>query len=260
MGFDRKTQISSALKKLRHKRHLSQAEMAKILDVSQPSFSLIETGKISLSAEKFLILIERFNLSLGDFINVKKKSPEHELQNALVRLGAKHLREISGVIISEDLQDCNEVIWRILSAPSHSRLVVFLAPVILKNISDVHFLAIYDRLTPIRKQNRLWWLVEQIYEAVTMRLNKDYLSRDLAQTYKKSQKILLKYKRAGEALQDLRGQRSSYDILDCEVISSDHVSRIREKSDDCAQRWRLLTGLTRSDFYNALVETDQYES
>lgn len=62
-----KRHIGRELKKIRQSRDYTQKEMAHLLMISQPKLSLIESGKLSLSAQQMFFVIERFNLQPNHF-------------------------------------------------------------------------------------------------------------------------------------------------------------------------------------------------
>lgn len=258
MNTDFRWSISGAVKELRLKRCFSQAEFARFLNITQAGLSHIESGKSSLSAEQLIFLIEKFNLSLDDFVKRKKVLPEQELQNAMVRLGAKHLREIPGVVISEKYLDVCEVVFQVLLQAPHSRLVAHLAPVVLDKAPEINFISLFHRLVPTEKQNRVWWLVEQVLNSANRRLAKDHLPKPQMKKYKTATLILYDNICIGDAMKELRDRQDIYDILDGEVVSVGHTNKARDRSDEVAKKWRLITGLTENDFYEALVETDGY--
>lgn len=55
------------LKELREYKDISQAEMAKILNISQQHYSLYETGKTVMNVEKLIALCKALNVS-ADYV------------------------------------------------------------------------------------------------------------------------------------------------------------------------------------------------
>src|SRR3954470_5298358 len=101
--------IGNRLRELRLARGLSQVELARELGLSQSRVSAIEHGRLSLSAEEFLDVLKLFNVPATDFVNASRAS-ESQLQNALERLGATHLRENPDVLPSDAVKDVSDVI------------------------------------------------------------------------------------------------------------------------------------------------------
>ncbi len=255
-----RSSISAAVKELRLRRCFSQAEFARFLNITQAGLSHIESGKSSLSAEQLIFLIEKFNLSFDDFVKRKKVLPEQELQNAMAKFGAAHLVEIPNIVVSETLLDVNEVIYEVLARAYHSRLIAHLAPVVVKNATAIEFLKISDRLIPIQKQNRIWWFVEKTYDAVRERLLDNNFNKVWQKYYQDAERLLLRNKGAGEALKAFKYAPSLFDILDDELISQGYVTKAKERSDDCAKKWGIITSLKTKDFYEALKETDEHDN
>ncbi len=55
------------LKELREYKDITQAEMAKILNISQQHYSLYETGKTVMNVEKLILLCKTLNVS-ADYV------------------------------------------------------------------------------------------------------------------------------------------------------------------------------------------------
>lgn len=55
------------LKELREYKDITQADMAKILNISQQHYSLYETGKTVMNVEKLIILCKTLNIS-ADYV------------------------------------------------------------------------------------------------------------------------------------------------------------------------------------------------
>lgn len=55
------------LKELREYKDITQAEMAKILNISQQHYSLYETGKTVMNVEKLIVLCKALNVS-ADYV------------------------------------------------------------------------------------------------------------------------------------------------------------------------------------------------
>ena len=63
------------IKELRLKNNLKQIEMAKILHISQNTYSDYEKGKITISIDKLIMLSDYYNVSI-DYIVGKNKGEE----------------------------------------------------------------------------------------------------------------------------------------------------------------------------------------
>ena len=58
-----------ALKQLRKNSKISQEEMARTLNISLRAFQLKEKGESELKLSELIILADKFNMNLSDFIN-----------------------------------------------------------------------------------------------------------------------------------------------------------------------------------------------
>ena len=63
------------IKELRLKNNLKQIEIAKILHISQNTYSDYEKGKITISIDKLIMLSDYYNVSI-DYIVGKNKEEE----------------------------------------------------------------------------------------------------------------------------------------------------------------------------------------
>src|SRR5687768_15567391 len=89
---DLAAQIGAKVRALRNARRLTQAQLAQQLNVTQGRLSDLERGKASFAAEQFLSILRIFNVPASEFMP-SSGGMEAELQNALARLGARHLVE-----------------------------------------------------------------------------------------------------------------------------------------------------------------------
>lgn len=55
-------EISARLRKFRESKHMSQSEMAEILEISEKQYGNIERGKSALSPKKIFLLSSKLNL------------------------------------------------------------------------------------------------------------------------------------------------------------------------------------------------------
>lgn len=121
--------IGAKVRELRKARGLSQVELAARLGVSQGHLSQLERGAYSFTAEQLLDLLALFNVSASVFAPPPAE-PLADLQNALARHGATHLRELEDVVVSERYDDVDVVIADTLTE-GEPRLVPALAAVLV---------------------------------------------------------------------------------------------------------------------------------
>jgi DNA-binding helix-turn-helix protein len=61
--------VVEALKQLRKSNKISQEEMARTLNISLRAYQLKEKGESELKLSELIILADKFNMSLTDFIS-----------------------------------------------------------------------------------------------------------------------------------------------------------------------------------------------
>ena len=68
--------LYSRLKELRNKNNLSQYQVAKLLDITRPQYSLYETGKREIPVNLLMILANQYKTSIdyivGDTDKIKR--------------------------------------------------------------------------------------------------------------------------------------------------------------------------------------------
>src|SRR3989338_10540153 len=88
--------IAAKIRSLRQARRWTQARFAELIGLSQNRLSEIERGNGSFTAEQLIIVLRTFNLQL-DYFMPGRSGQLPKIQNALARLGAKHLKEDSEI-------------------------------------------------------------------------------------------------------------------------------------------------------------------
>jgi transcriptional regulator with XRE-family HTH domain len=249
-----RTQLGRSLKKLRKARGLKQEDLFKFLGISQSQYSKIESGRASLTAEQFLQLVKRFNLSLADFLPQRESNEEALLQNALIRLGANHLREIPDITPSDKFESANEVIsYALLTAPS-ARLITALGPVLVKNYNKVNFNLIEEKLGRSKLERRLGWLIDSIILSLDKRLGENPISRDLDFIYGRALKFFDRKRHIPEFY--LTSSTTQEDDLDPDLTSSKTLESVKKKRDAIARKWGIVTRITSDDFYRAIKDSE----
>ena len=253
--------VITGIRKLRAERRFTQAEFAKLLDLSQQQYSKIERGEGSISAEQLLLILDRFAIPLSYFVNTNPKGKDEALilQNALARLGAGHLREVQGILIPEKFDNPNEAIFETLDLYRSSRLIAALAPVIAKNIQRINFNHIEKKLREWGHENRLWWILENTLESIQHRLREAFLPRDIKLMYQRAATALINQSLIGKSREKGEWYRSSKpaDILDSGISTEKTLESIKSKLDPQAKHWNSITSITQSDFENALKDSEK---
>src|SRR5688500_7806930 len=95
--------IVERVRRLRRDNKWTQFRLAELLGLSQNRLSEIERGKGSFTTEQLLLLLKTFNVPLSYFSG-QAATEEKSLQNALARLGAKHLQESRDILPTEKLE------------------------------------------------------------------------------------------------------------------------------------------------------------
>jgi transcriptional regulator with XRE-family HTH domain len=247
--FDKiRSYIARKVRALRQARRWTQAELARHLRLSQNRLSEIERGKGSFTAEQLLTILRLFNVSVTHFAP-RTADRGLELQNALARLGASHLKETDQILPNEQLEAVTEVVRRTLVSGS-PRLVTALGPVLVNNIDRTNLQGLNVQLAEAGLQRRLAWLVDNILAAIRRELSQPQ-PRRWARRLRRTEVIL------GVFLEPLlasqRGETSAPpDILDAGIRSERTLKEVKTASSAFSKRWGVVTRLQPEDFVLAL--------
>ncbi len=237
--------IGTRVRDLRKERSWTQARLASELRLSQGRLSQLERGEGSFTAEQFLTVLRLFNVPASDFLPAVA-SVEDELQNALARLGARHLLENTDVLPSDRLREANAVVREVLADASSPRMITALAPVIVENIDRINLTRLALDLSQLGLARRLFWLVDNILESVLRELAASPKAAR-ARQLRRAQLVL------GTALDSstLRASSAKLDILD-KVRTRATLLEINKALSPSSKRWGIGTALQPEDFYDAL--------
>lgn len=214
---------------------------------SQARLSEIETGDGTFSAEQFLEILKSFNVGLDYFTN-ETSDDTALLQNALVRLGARHLKERDDVLPTAALGDLTTVVFEALLSAT-PRLTTALAPVLVLHVDELNLNAVRAKLASIGLQRRLDWLIDNTSQAVKEEL-RTAPPRVWAQRYRRAELVFetaLDFAKHATPRQD-----GPPDILDGNVRSKASLKQLVESSSEVSQRWGIATALQPDDFTTAL--------
>lgn len=117
------------MRSLRRREGWSQATLAAHLGLSQSRLSQVERGEGSFKAEQLIVLLGLFNVDLTRFL--PPPTPDGELQNALIRFGARHLREVPGTPDTGRYLRPGDVLLGVLIEAPWPRFITALAPVLI---------------------------------------------------------------------------------------------------------------------------------
>ncbi len=240
--------IGAKVRELRLRRQWTQAQLAKRLGLSQGRLSELERGLGSFSAEQLLLLLQLFNVDVAEF----QEAPHDDstqLQNALARLGAFHLRESPDVLVGDRLRRASDVIRAVLLQPTSERHLTALAPVLVWSVDDVALPALQRALSEAGVPNRLGWLAENVLEAVTSQ----------ASLLREGSPWTLRLKAAGVVLsaylEHLQPMGELPDRLDRGIRSRKTWEAVWDEASAISKRWRIISALTSEDFGSALGES-----
>jgi len=233
--------IASRARALRQERRWTQRELADKLGMSQGRLSEVERGDGSFTAEQLVELLRLFNVPLHDIVGA---SPiEDELQNALARLGAGHLRESTTTLPSARITTTRAAVRETLLDPRDPRLLLALAPVLVANIDALNLDLLHDELRRAGFPARVPWLVENVREALAIA---------------RPPRRRGAWNRAATVLGDFLArlpppeEDAPFDILDQGIRSARTLAQVRGAASAISRRWRVATDLQAADFADAL--------
>lgn len=244
-----KRQIGDHLRRLRVDRGWSQVTLAQRLRLSQSRLSGIEHGRQSLTAEQFLDALKLFNVPATDFVS-QPRSSGSQLQNALERLGATHLRERPDLLPSDVVKEAGDVIREVLIAAESPRHLTALGPVIVRHADEINFDRLRTQLHELGLRRRLGWLVEN-----TLAATLHELETPLPLQWRSL------YRRAIVVLEDAvpflgksprRSSTALPDILDRTVRSSKTAEQLARDGSAISRQWNVVTAIQIADFVAAL--------
>ncbi len=238
--------IAAQVRHLRTERRWTQAELAKRIGLSQARLSEVERGDGSFSAEQLLEVLRLFNVTL-DVFTVRAETDD-ELQNALARLGATHLRTVSDAVPSARFGGVRTVVRETLLSPRDARLVLALAPVVVENLDGLSLDVLHDELAGVGFPARLPWLIENVHAALM--LNRAAPGRAAAARWHRARTVLGDFI-ARHPTPEL-STPPRVDHFDPGVRSERTLAQVVASSSEISRRWGIVSELQPSDFADAL--------
>jgi transcriptional regulator with XRE-family HTH domain len=242
--------IAAKVRELRLARKLTQVELAKRLHISQSRLSEIEHGGGSFTAEQFLEVLRLFNAAASDFVE-DARDQGLELQNALARLGARHLHE-SATVGSTLLQEVHDVVRETLLDGS-PRLITALASVLATHVQSLNLPKLYAELGKLGLERRLAWVVENTLVAL------DVLAKESGSDAKRWSKLKRRAEVPFRLFLNLIGSRGedplwsiAPDPLDRTIRSLRTLEEVKRSASKPSERWGIATSLQPDDFVQAL--------
>ncbi len=240
--------VVAKVRELRTGRNWTQAELAAHLGLSQARLSEIERGGGSFSAEQLLEVLRLFNVSVDAFL--PPQDPEDELQNALARLGAIELRELPDVLPSARVAEVISVARETLLAPRSPRLLLALAPVLIKNLDAVNLDVLHAELAGLGFPARVPWLVDNVAAALLqVGVGK---GRPAAARWHRARLVLGHFLARHPAPVQGATPPACFDHLDANIRSERTLAKALEASSGISRRWGVVTELHPEHFADAL--------
>lgn len=245
--------ISDKLQVLRRKRGFTQADLAQRLGLGQGTYSRVENGNASLSAEQFLEVLRIFNVPASEFEG--REDVGGDVQNALIRFGATHLLGDSSRVPSERLNQVEEVFREVLADGTQSRHIAALAPVFVRNQKDVQLKKLWAQFVAYGLEARLGWALENIREALHLALLNGSALRQSAVSLRAAERALDPFGLWVEA-QRQRIVDGHADLLGVKSLGSKSRSEVLESSSGISRRWGIISRIVPEDFFEALKAAD----
>lgn len=238
--------IRRVVRELRTARGLSQAELARKLEMSQSRLSEVEGGAGSFTAEQLVQLMRIFNVGIDRFL--PPQGPiEDQLQNMLARFGALHLHERDDVLPDQRFERLLTLFRETLASARSPRLMTALAPVLARNIDTIDVGLLHAEVARFGREARFGWVAESTCAAIDAEL-KTSVPAPWAKLYRRTIAVV------SPIVEHLRATIRSTppDVLDTSIRSKESVDQIREESSPIAKRWNIMTAIGTDDFRNAL--------
>lgn len=236
---------------MRLDRRWTQAQLAKLLGLSQNRLSELETGQGSFTAEQLIAILTHFNVPIDYFSSQKrsKDSNGDQLQNALARFGASHLAELEA-LPSDAVKDALTAIRETLVGTDSSRQIAGIAPVIAKNIRNLNLYKLRAQLAEAGLERRLGWVLDNTLEAIRRERRKE-LPREWTLAYRQAEILLAPVLNTWK-LSLRKYAKEPEDLLDGGITSQETLDEVRKNGSAISKRWRIITGFQVDDFVRAL--------
>lgn len=244
-----RTTIASRVRELRRGRRWTQADLAKRIGLSQARLSEVERGGGSFTAEQFLTILALFNVGVELFAPIGPDR-ERQLQNALARLGGRHLHEADDVLPSERLRDVHDVVLEALQPGHPPRVITALGPVLVRNIDVLHLAKLHAELSRAGLAARLAWVAENTLTALREELSSD-LPAEWRRRYHRAEVVLGAYVEWAKRLQ-AREPDMPPDVVDTAVRSDRTMRELHRERSAISAWWRIVSAISPQDFASAL--------
>lgn len=191
-----------------------------------------------------------FNVTLDVF--TERSEPDDELQNALARLGAAHLRTVPDAVPSARLTSVRAVVREALLSPRDARLVLALAPVVVGNLDALSLDVLHEELVGVGFPARVPWLVDNVHAALVR--NKVGPGRAAARRWHRARTVLGDFVARHPPPEPSTPAR--VDHFDLGVRSERTLAQVVASSSAISRRWGIVSELQPADFADALRAAD----
>lgn len=245
---DLRARVAERMRTLRQARWMTQADLGAYLGISKERVGRIERGLGSYTAEQLLVMLTLFNVDV-DYL--MPEGQDDELQNALIRHGADHLRQVPDIVLTGRFATPSDVILSVLLDPRSARFVTALGPVLIKNVDVVSLPALRHQLSVASRPHRLDWLVENVLSAL------------LQQPASKDAEVRRQVARAVLVLRcDLRHltprvEGEALDLFDPTIRSEVTMNLVwDQQASSTSRRWGIVTDIQVEDFADVITSAD----
>lgn len=128
-----RARIGRAIRKLREEEGISAQYLAKVLGVTQPTISRIESGATSIAAENLFFIAQSFNRPIAFFVGDQSpavQDAQDVLRAGLAQYGATHLKAKRNIDIKQHYKTYEEFVNAALYEANEPRFAAALATTI----------------------------------------------------------------------------------------------------------------------------------
>lgn len=240
--------IARQLRERRKARGWTQAHLAALIGLSQSRLSEIERGAGSLNAEQLVLAGRAFNLPLSALVGDVDADRTGELQNALVRHGARHLRADPSVSPSSRYERPLQILVDVLVDPRSERWVTALAAVFVWSVDTTPLPALAAALAEAGVPRRAGWFAENMMEATASAF--DVRSRNWAVRVRRAHALATGFVTSVQPPPDA----TAFDPFDPGFRTAASIHRAIASASDASRRWRVASTLQPSDFAASLLD------
>jgi len=243
--------IGERVRRLRQERRLTQVHLAEELSISQNYLSELERGQGSFTAEQLLEILRLFNVS-ADYFAPKAVPAQDQIQNALARVGAKHLAENDQTIPSNRLKTAIDAIREALVSADSSRQVAAIAPILVEHAGNLSLSKLHTDFAELGLEFRLGWLIDSVLEALKREEESKNLPQEWRLKYRKARITIDSFTASWRKYPGAPGRPSDYAVLDPEITSEETLREVKARLSPIARRWRIITEIKVEYFIRAL--------